>query len=271
MPSPQPQGTDEIFDAAARDYDAAAKVLWDPLGAAYVELAAPGPGERVLDACCGAGASAIPAGRAVGGSGTVDAVDQARGPIELGRRRATAGRLDQVRFHVADVTGWTAPQPYDLLLCGYGVFFLPEMDASARHLAGRLRPEGRFTVATWAKGAMEDFGGLLFRTVGTERPMESSEPPSRKASLRINTEITLGEWAQSLGLSDVTTHRIDLRVPLTYGNAWDLVLGTGFRGMLHGLDDQAVRRVHDRFLDALGAEGPGELDASTLVVIGTAV
>jgi trans-aconitate methyltransferase len=169
------------------------------------------------------------------------------------------------------VTKWTALQPYDLLLCGYGVFFLPDMDASTRHLAEQLRPGGRFTVATWAEGALDDFGGLLFRTVGTDRPGEPSEPPPRRASRRINTESTLGEWARSLGLDDVTTHRIDFHVPLTYGNAWGLVLGTGLRGMLHGLDEEAIARVHDRFLDALGAEGPAELDASTLVVIGTAV
>ncbi|MFD0904494.1 class I SAM-dependent methyltransferase [Actinomadura sediminis] len=89
--------TGRVFDAAARDHGAAASLLWDPLGEAYVERVRPAPGERVLDACCGGGASAIAAGRAVGATGRVDAVDLAEGLVELGRRRAAAERLEQVR------------------------------------------------------------------------------------------------------------------------------------------------------------------------------
>ncbi|MBE1536880.1 class I SAM-dependent methyltransferase [Actinomadura algeriensis] len=263
----------EVFDAAARDHGAAASLLWDPLGEAYVERVRPAPGERVLDACCGAGASAIAAGRAVGATGRVDALDLADGLVELGRRRAAAERLDQVRFQVADVTEWSAPRPYDLVLCGYGIFFLPDMDASARRLAGLLRPGGRFSVATWADGALEEFGALLFRSLGGERPDgpdERSEPPARKASLRINTEESLGEWAAGLGLRDVRVHRIDRRVPLTPGNAWDLVLGSGFRAMVLDLDEQAAGRVRDRFLETLDDENVEVLDASSLVAVGTA-
>jgi hypothetical protein len=144
------------------------------------------------------------------------------------------------------------------------------MDASARALAGRLRPGGRFSVATWAEGAMDGFGARLFRSVRTERPMEEADPPARQASRRINTEAALGAWARSLGLQDVRTHRIDRHVPLTSDNTWDLVLGSGFRAMLHGLDDQAADRVRVRFLDVLNAEGVDHLDATTLVAVGTA-
>jgi 2-polyprenyl-3-methyl-5-hydroxy-6-metoxy-1,4-benzoquinol methylase len=259
--------TGEVIDAAAQEH--ASSLLWDPLGEAYVELVAPAPGDRVLDACCGAGASAIPAARAVGASGTVDAVDLDAALTGLGRRRAAGERLDQARFHVADVTAWSAPQPYDVLLCGYGVFFLPDMDVSARALAERLRPGGRFSVATWAEGAMEAIGSRLLRSVRAERPIESSEPPPRQASRRINTEAALGGWARSLHLRDVRTHRIDRHVPLNSGNAWDLVLGSGFRAMLRGLDDRAADRVRVRFLDTLDTEGGDHLDATSLVAIGT--
>ncbi|MFD0904495.1 class I SAM-dependent methyltransferase [Actinomadura sediminis] len=170
------------------------------------------------------------------------------------------------------MTEWSAPRPYDLVLCGYGIFFLPDMDASARRLAGLLRPGGRFSVATWAEGALEEFGALLFRSLDAGRPGGASgrgEPPARRAARRINAEETLGEWAAGLGLRDVSVHRIDRRVPLTLDNAWDLVLGSGFRAMLLDLDDKAVDRVRDRFLESLEAERVDALDASSLVAVGT--
>ncbi|QFG26253.1 class I SAM-dependent methyltransferase [Actinomadura sp. WMMB 499] len=275
MSSSRAPRTAEVFDAAARDHGAAASLLWDPLGEEYVERVAPAHGERVLDACCGAGASAIAAGRAVGATGRVDAVDLAAGLVDLGRRRAVAEGLDHVRFHVDDVAGWSAARPYDLLLCGYGVFFLPDMDASARRLSGMLRPGGRFTVATWAEGALEEFGALLFRSLSAERPRlpeeeaERAEPPARRASRRIDTADALARWAAGLGLSDVRVHRIDRTVPLDRDNAWNLVLGSGFRAMVIDLDEEVRDRVRDRFLDALDAENVRALDAASLVVVGT--
>jgi ubiquinone/menaquinone biosynthesis C-methylase UbiE len=270
MRSSQSPQTGEVFDAAARDYGAAGSLLWDALGEKYVERVRPASGDRVLDACCGAGASALPAARAVGPAGQVDAVDLAAGLVELGRRRAADEDLDQVRFHVADVTGWSPPQPYDLVLCGYGIFFLPDMDTSARRLAGLLRPGGRFSLATWAKGAMEDFGALLYTSVTTERPSEPADPPARRASNRINTETALADWMISIGLHEVSVHRIVHQVTLTPDNAWNLVIGSGFRAMLHDLDDEAVARVRNHFLDSLTTGRLDHLDATSLVAVGTA-
>jgi hypothetical protein len=48
------------------------------------------------------------------------------------------------------------------------------------------------------------------------------------------------------------------------------VIGSGFRAMLHGLDDAAVARVRDRFLDSLTTGGLDHLDATSLVAVGTA-
>ncbi|WP_260478999.1 methyltransferase domain-containing protein [Kibdelosporangium aridum] len=56
------------------------------MGAATVAVAGPKPGDRVLDACCGAGASAVPAARLVGPEGVVDAVDLSGAMVDALRR-----------------------------------------------------------------------------------------------------------------------------------------------------------------------------------------
>ncbi|MFD0690836.1 class I SAM-dependent methyltransferase [Actinomadura fibrosa] len=262
--------TGDHFHDASGDHAVAAALLWNPLGERYVELLRPAAGERVLDACCGAGASALPAARAVGPTGRVDAVDIAAGMVEAGRRRAKTEDLRQAHFHAADITAWSPAQPYDLILCGYGIFFLPDMDTSARHLISLTRPGGRFSVATWAEGALQDFGALLFQSAGAERSLPSGEPPVRRASRRIETERRLADWATSLDLTQVTVHRMEMRVPISPENAWGLVLGSGFRAILSGLDARATARVRNHFLDALRTERIDHLDASSLVLAGTA-
>jgi SAM-dependent methyltransferase len=164
------------FDAAAADFTALGRHLWEPIGTAAVRVADPRPGERVLDACCGTGASAIPTARLVGSAGHVDAVDLS-GPMveELWRRSAD---LSQLRAHQADVTTW-APGGYDLVQSALGIFFFPDMTAGTDHLISRARPGGRVVFTIWRGDAMAAAGrhlGLAIAEV-TNTPPPAPRPP----------------------------------------------------------------------------------------------
>jgi ubiquinone/menaquinone biosynthesis C-methylase UbiE len=60
-------------------------------------------GAHVLDACCGSGASAIPAAKAVGPGGTVVGVDLADGLLARARAKTRAAGLSNVTFQVGDM------------------------------------------------------------------------------------------------------------------------------------------------------------------------
>ncbi|WP_216907578.1 hypothetical protein [Nocardia noduli] len=55
------EGFTKAFDSTGGDFDRLGEYLWEPIGAATVAATGPQLGERVLDVCCGTGASAIPA------------------------------------------------------------------------------------------------------------------------------------------------------------------------------------------------------------------
>jgi trans-aconitate methyltransferase len=179
------------FETAGADYAELASRLRDPLRQILAGYAAPRRCDRVLDACCGTGASALPAARAVGPSGRVDAVDLAPSLLERGQAAATG--LPQLRFIHPDVSTWRSPaRPYDLVQSGYGVFFLPDMGAGARHLVSPLRPGGRFAVQTWRQGALASFDGCLFDTVAAAagvfaqvyvRKMQATQLPNPEATV----------------------------------------------------------------------------------------
>jgi len=71
------------YDAAADSYDDPANSFWNRFGRRTVERLRLPPGARVLDACCGAGASAIPAAEAVGSRGAVLGIDLAQNLLAL--------------------------------------------------------------------------------------------------------------------------------------------------------------------------------------------
>lgn len=257
----------KTFDAAAPDFAALAPLLWDPLGRELVAHTAPRKGERVLDACCGAGASAIPAARAVGPDGRVDAVDLSARLLDAGR--SAAQDLPQLCFQQSDAGTWRpADGPYDLVQSAYGVFFLPDMDAGSARLISLLRPGGRFAVQTWRHGALADFARCMFEAFSTELGRKIAPPAARSAGARIDTPETLAGWLDGLGLTDVQATEIPFTRPLTEDLAWGLVRGTGWRHLLDGCDAATQTRIRDRLVSLLAERDLTELDAGSLVGTG---
>ncbi len=67
----------ETYDSAADHFDQTALGFWAKYGRSTVERLSLSPGSKVLDVCCGSGASAIPVASIVGCHGRVIAIDLA--------------------------------------------------------------------------------------------------------------------------------------------------------------------------------------------------
>jgi ubiquinone/menaquinone biosynthesis C-methylase UbiE len=65
------QKAEKTYNFTADFFDDPALGFWDRCGRRTVELLGLQPGMRVLDVCCGTGASALPAAKAVGKEGRV--------------------------------------------------------------------------------------------------------------------------------------------------------------------------------------------------------
>ena len=253
------------FDTASSDFDRLGEHLWKPIGQATVELTAPAEGERVLDACCGAGASAVPAAHRVGTAGRVDAVDFSPEMIkELGGRHAG---LSQLHAHHADVTSWSRTG-YDVVQAVLGVFFFPDMTAGTEHLVSRARPGGRVGVTIWRRGSMEVAGDHLRGAVGE---VTGTTPEKRPAGLidDVNEAGAFRAWLAGRGLAGVTVTSHEMHLTLTPELAWLIVTGSGYVAALSGLDGAAVERVRNAYLGSLRRAGVATLDATTLIGVGT--
>ena len=99
---------EKTYSAAADNFDAKPLAFWDRYGRRTVERVRLRRGARVLDVCCGSGASALPAAQAVGPEGVVIAVDLSEWLLGLGRAKATAAGLRCVEFRSGDMTALAA-------------------------------------------------------------------------------------------------------------------------------------------------------------------
>jgi SAM-dependent methyltransferase len=105
MPSPTPPQVqlEVTYNAAADHYDQPPLSFWDRFGRRTADRLPLACGMRVLDVCCGMGASALPAAERVGPTGQVIAVDLAQNLLQKGAYRAAQRGLTNIEFRRGDL------------------------------------------------------------------------------------------------------------------------------------------------------------------------
>ena len=256
------------YGAAADHYRRAALSFWDRFGAATVSRLRLAPGGTVLDLCCGAGASALPAARAVGPEGRVLGIDIAAPLLELARAGAADEGLANVELRHGDATRTGLPGGgFDAVVCVFGVFFAPDMAAFVREMWRLTGPGGVLAVTTWGPGLFEPANSLFWRCVGEEEPAlyKAFNPWDE-----ITTPAALAGLFSRAGVPDPAVaaaagqHRLDHP-----DQFWDVVLGSGYRATVDALGPERRDPVRESLLADLRSREITSL--RTDVVFGTAV
>jgi SAM-dependent methyltransferase len=111
-------------------------------------VAAPQPGEHVLDVGCGCGATTLLLAEAVGQDGQVTGLDVSA-PM-LARAKQRAAHLPQVACVLADASSHSfATGSFNLLFSRFGVMFFSDPMAAFANLRRGLRADGRLVFACW--------------------------------------------------------------------------------------------------------------------------
>ncbi|GAA4609425.1 ubiquinone/menaquinone biosynthesis C-methylase UbiE [Actinoplanes octamycinicus] len=115
-----------------------------------VELAAPVPGSRVLDAATGTGLAAIAAARAVGPQGRVTGVDISAAMLDQARQAVSAPNVELVKADASRLRQFPDGS-FDLVLCSAGLLYLP-VHTALREWRRLLVPGGRVGFSTMHDG-----------------------------------------------------------------------------------------------------------------------
>ena len=118
--------------------------------AEILEVAAPRPGERVLDVGCGAGTTALALREGVGAGGAVTGVDISAPMLAVARERAAAaGAGTAVSFVEADAAAHPFESAHDLVFSRFGVMFFSDPVAAFANLRRAAAPGGRLAFVCW--------------------------------------------------------------------------------------------------------------------------
>ena len=239
--------------------------FWHHYGRLTADLAALKPGERVLDLCCGTGASALPAARAVGPSGSVLGVDLTPALVAVARAHAERAGLRQARFEAADVTTLAfAPGTFDAVVSVFGLFFLDDMPGMLRSAWDWLAPGGRLVTTVWGEVVLAPGEAWFWDAVRREDPALEHISPAAALS----TPAALMRLHADAGLPAPRVTREAWRMPLGSPDAfWPVIMGTSNRGVVEALTPDAQRRVRRATIERLRAEGVDALDMDALIAV----
>ncbi len=183
--------------AHAENVDAMAAQITERL----IELAAPRPGEEILELACGAGGLGLALAPLVAPGGQVVLSDVAPGMVSAAEARARARGLLGVSTRVLDMEQIEcADASLDAVVCREGLMFAVHPATACHEIQRVLRPGGRLAAAVW--GAREDnpWLGLLVaeveREVGHPVPPPGILQPVGRATCRHRTDRCVGHPAR---------------------------------------------------------------------------
>ena len=142
-----------IFDRAATTYDHVVPRFFSHFGRRLVELARIPSGSNVLDVATGRGALLYPAAESVGPQGHVTGIDLSEVMVQETTKELSRLNLPaSVEVRQMDAEHLQFPdESFDYVLCGFALFFFPQLDLAMSELRRVLKPNGHICVTTWAR------------------------------------------------------------------------------------------------------------------------
>ena len=176
-------------------------ITLQPVCDALVAHAEPRTGESVLDVGCGCGASTLDFARAIGPTGTVEALDISGPMLKEARRRAGLAGISNVEWRQADAA--TAQlREYDLLTSMFGLTFFGNPVAAFIHMRGAAKPGARMSFVCWRTLAENPWMEVPMRAVSEHLPPRPPGDPHAPGMFafadpqRVSQILTEAGWAQ---------------------------------------------------------------------------
>lgn len=233
------------WDRASTRYEALWHEALAPATHGVLRLARLQPGERVLDVACGSGVLTRAALAAVGPQGEAVGCDVSEGMVAVAQATSIGCRF--LRTDAQAVDEVLPPDHFDVVLCGLGLMYMPDPEASLAAMVRCLRPGGRLVVSVWGERSACGWSGVF--------PIVDARVQSEVCPMffRLGGGNTLRTALAGAGLLQVHTERITTNIDYADATtACDAAFEGGPVALAYGRFDTPTREaVRNEYLDSL--------------------
>ena len=233
-----------------------------PVSDRLIAVAAPRPGDRVIDVGCGCGATTIDFAARVGPSGEVLGLDISEPMLARARERAAQNLV--VRFERADATVYDfEPNGGDLAASRFGVMFFADPAKSFANLRKGLKPGGRLVFACWREPKQNPWLILPLREAAKHAPPLPETNPEDPGPFAFANEARVRRILSDAGFADIILEPHDLELDIAVGRGLDtavraaMTIGPTSR-MLDGQSEAVRAAATADIRKALAAQARGD-------------
>lgn len=253
-----------VFDLVASGYDNPSLRFFPFCADALIHFMRPPSASKILDVATGTGAAAVAAAQTIGPNGRVQAIDLAEDMIEKAIKNVDKMALSNVDFHAMDAEQLEFKSDYfDAVMCSFGIFFLPDMNAALSNWLRVLKPGGQVAFTIFGETAFKPMADL-FRSQIEEYGVVFDDAAWQTLKHAQDCQDLL----EAAGAVDIRVVEKQMGYHLNEAsNWWDVIWNSGFRGYIEQLNPEQLndfRTKHLQSVDELVTDKGLWMDVSVL-------
>lgn len=189
---------------------------------------------NILDLSTGTGNIAIELAKKFPKS-TIYAIDISNEMLEIAREKTEAEYIKNITYLVQDVENLEFKDiKFDIITCGYGLFFYPDMDRVFCDICTKLNDGGKFIFSTFTDSAFEPYSKIFLDMLETNY---SIKPPAKIEKIQLKTEDEIKKFTSQTQYKNLNINYVDIRFPMKIDEWWQLLNTTGYKGLINQLED----------------------------------
>jgi ubiquinone/menaquinone biosynthesis C-methylase UbiE len=257
----------ETFNNAAEGYDKPALRFFLVAAEHLADSMRFAGNEHALDVAAGTGSVALACAQRLD-TGHVTAIDLSDGMLAKAKVKAQEQQLTNLDFLCLDIeaSNLTADS-FDAACCGFGIFFLPDMEVGFKAVVKLVKPGGAIGISSFTGAVMEPLSQKFIErilTYGVAMPSLSWK--------RLDSVEKIRTLYQSAGLERLHTQTYQVGYHLAgFEEWWDILWYSGFRGLLSQLSSSDLvrfRQAHQEEIELLVDEQGIWLNVEILISVG---
>jgi SAM-dependent methyltransferase len=268
----------ELWETAARGWESEREQMWQwsrSVGEGLVEMAAPAPGESVLEIAAGPGDTGFLAAQLIGAEGRLLSTDRSQQMLAAAQRRAAELGITNAEFRVVDAERMDLESgSFDVALCRWAYMLMADPAAAMSETRRVLRPGGRLALAVWGPRDRNPWNALVTDTLVSHGLTPPPDPSSREPGMyRLSDRGELERLVRAAGFEQVELRDLPVAHPFsTPQEYWETTarisptLGDALRSAAPEAAAAALRDFSER-CEAYRTDGGYDLPGLSLGVL----
>jgi len=258
------QNIQQTFDKVAEKYDSN---QFFHISAKQLVSLIPLTGKlKILDLSTGTGIVALELTKKYS-SADITAIDLSQKMLNQAQLKMQEAGFNQIEFSQQDAEKLPYQNhTFDLITCGYGLFFYPNMEQAFVSITQKIKPNGIMAFSSFTEQAFSPYAELFLQRIEKDYHIET--PLLSKDRLKTKQNIQ--------ALADQVKHKkteivvYPIRYSLTLDEWWALLNNAGYKGLLDQLNETQFKQFkqdHLNEIDQITQQGRLEYNADSYLTL----